>query len=122
LKFGSLTLEHVQSAPITRTWQEVEKTAPYREVAYRREQYDLGRSVTVTGEIRETTKDAAVSKKTALRALSDGTVRLLNFEDDSGTTLYALLGDLTWRIKTESWFTGKYHVEYDAAFLECESP
>ena len=107
MKFGSLTLEHVLTALIERVWQDVEHLAPYREVAYRRDQFDLGRVVKATGEIREATNTGAATKLHSLRTLSDGTVRLLDFEDGE-TTLHAKLGDITWAINVEGWFQGEY--------------
>lgn len=118
MKFGSLSLEHVLTAPIEHVWQEVEHPAPYREVAYRRDQFNLGRVVVVAGEIREATNSDATTKLHNLRALSDGKVRLLDFEDGH-TALYAKLGDITWAINVEGWFEGEYWIAYTASFLEC---
>jgi hypothetical protein len=88
---GNYELPHVLDAEIRKSRIEIERTVPYRDVAYRSDQTTKGRTVTVSGEIRVTTISEAAFWIELLRRLADDTARLLDLEDDETPTFNAKL-------------------------------
>jgi hypothetical protein len=92
------------------------------DVAYRADRAELGRTLRLSGEIRETDADTVRLKIDEIRALVDGIARSLDLED--GTTPFnALLADPEYTF--EEWYenarfsaNGKFYVPYTLTFLE----
>ena len=125
VKFGTMILPHVLSVPIMRAWEEIEHEIPDRDVPSVTASANLGRSVMVSGEIREETIDAAKAKIDEIRALCDGVARILDLEDGETPTFSALLTDPEYDLEVGKWFsnplyplTGKFHIPYAVSLLE----
>jgi hypothetical protein len=120
--FGSYVLPHVLNVQITETRKEIERPVPLRNIAYRVDQADLGQTVRVSGEIRETTIDGAHAVMQAIRALNSGVDDAFDLEDGETPAIEALLTDPEFILDVESWFNGKYWIAYSLTFLEVEAP
>jgi hypothetical protein len=99
-----------------------------RTIAYRIDKAELGRTIKIDGEIRETNTDTVRSTLDEIRALIDGTGRSLDLED--GTAAFnALLADPEYTLDTDGWFEntrfsadGKFYVAYAVSLLEVTAP
>ena len=118
VKFASFTLPHVLETQTTNARQEIERPVPYRTVAYRADQADLGRTIKLKGEIRATTIEAAHAAIEAIRALNNETDGSLQMEDGETPDVQAFLIDPEFVMDVEAWFAGKYWVAYSLTFLE----
>jgi CHAD domain-containing protein len=121
--FGGTSLPNVLSVQITDAHDEIERVVPYRTTAYHADKAQLGRTVQVSGEIRETTLDILASDIEQLRSLNDGTARSLDLQD--GTAAFnSQLTDPTYELAAENWFcnadmaSGRFTVPYQITFLE----
>jgi hypothetical protein len=126
--FGGLTFPHVLNIQITSAHAEIERSVPMRTIAYRANKAELGRTVKVDGEIRETNTDTVRVAIDALRAFVDGIERSLDLED--GTTAFdALLTDPEYTLDVEGWLEnhkfsvdGRFYVPYSVSLLEVTAP
>jgi hypothetical protein len=126
--FGGITFPHVLNIQITNAHEEIERPVPMRTIAYRVDKAELGRTVRIDGEIRETDTDTVRTTIDAIRALVDGVSRLLDLED--GTTVFdALLTDPEYTLDAEGWLEnarfsadGKFYVPYSISLLEITAP
>lgn len=124
MTFGGVTLPHVQNIQITSAHEEIERPVPMRTIPYRVDKAELGRTVRIDGEIRETNTDTMRTTIDAIRALADGTSRLLDLEDGA-TAFDALLTDPEYTLDVEGWFettmfsvTGEFYVPFSVTLLE----
>ena len=120
--FGTLQLAHVLEAQIQTSRQEIERPIPYRNIAYRTDHATMGRSLRISGEIREDTISDAALKIEMIRRLNDGSARLVDLEDGETPAFNALLADPEYELAVEDWFTDDYRVAYSLTFLEVEAP
>ena len=126
--FGGVALPHVLNIQITSAHAEIERLVPMRTIAYHVDKADLGRTVRIDGEIRETDTDTIRAAIDALRALVDGIERSLDLED--GTTAFdALLTDPEYTLDVEGWLEngmfsvdGRFYVPYTVSLLEVTTP
>jgi hypothetical protein len=118
VKFASYTLPHVLETQTTNARQEIDRPIPYRTVAYRADQADLGKTIKLKGEIRAITIEAAHAAIEAIRALNNETDGSLDMEDGKTSPIQALLIDPEFEMNIKAWFTGKYWVAYSLTFLE----
>jgi len=122
--FDGFTFPHVLDIQMTSAHEEIDRVIPMANVSYRADRAELGRTVKLTGEIRETNMDTVRAAIDAIRALVDGIVRSLDLED--GTTPFnALLADPEYElavgeINLDAIYsvTGKFYVPYSATLLE----
>jgi hypothetical protein len=126
--FGGVSLPHVLNIQITSAHEEIERPVPMRTIAYRVDKAELGRTVKVDGEIRETNTDTVRTTIDAIRALVDGASRLLDLEDGT-TTFDALLADPEYTLDVEGWLEssmfsvdGKFYIPYSLNLLEVAAP
>jgi hypothetical protein len=122
--FGSFAFPHVLEIQVTEAHEEIEKTIPYANVAYRADKANLGRTFSLSGEIRETDADAVRVKIDEIRALVNGVAQTVDLEDGTAT-FSALLTDPEQTIQNEDWIpnatysvTGDFRVPYSVALLE----
>jgi hypothetical protein len=128
VNFGGVTFPHVLNIQITSAHEEIERPVPMRTIAYRVDKAELGRTVKIDGEIRETNTDTVRITIDEIRALVDGASRLLDLED--GTTAFdALLADPEYTLDVEGWLEntrfsgdGKFYVPYAVSLLEVTAP
>ena len=128
VKFGSFNFPHVLDIQMTSAHEEIERVIPMADVSYRADRAELGRTVRLTGEIRETDTDTVRTAIDAIRALIDGASRLLDLED--GTTAFdALLADPEYTLDVEGWLensmfsvNGRFYVPYSVSLLEVTAP
>jgi hypothetical protein len=119
VKFGSYALPHVLDIQVTKSRQEIERPVPYRSIAYRVDQADLGQTVRLTGEIRADTLDDVHSAIEQIRTLNDGTGRSLDLEDGETAPFDALLTDPEYDLQVGDWSnTGRCYVPYSVTLLE----
>lgn len=118
VRFGNYALPHVLQAQIQKSRVEIERTVPYRDVAYRSGQTTKGRTVTLSGEIRVATISGAAFWIELLRRLADNMNRLFDLEDGETSAFNAKLIDPDYQLNVESWTSGDYHVPYSVTFLE----
>ena len=116
--FGTHVLPHVLQVQAVKARSTIERDVPYRSVAYRVDDRDLGHTFTVSGEIRETAIDEAYLQIERIRRLNDGVARTLDLEDGSTPAMEAVLTDPVYGIDAAEWFSGKYHVLYSVTLLE----
>jgi hypothetical protein len=123
--FGDVSLSNVLSIQITNAHEEIERVVPGRTISYRADKAQLGRTIKLDGEIRETTIDAALSAIEQIRTLNDGVARSLVLED--GTAAFnAQLVDPIYDLSVENWLqnpdilSGKFTVPYSVVLLEVE--
>jgi len=116
--FNSYSLPHVLEVQITSARQEIERPIPYRTVAYRADQADLGRTIKLKGEIRATTIEAAHAAIEAIRVLNSEDDATLEMEDGETPNVQAFLIDPEFALNVSDWFDGKYWVAYSLTFLE----
>jgi hypothetical protein len=126
--FGGVSLPHVLNIQITSAHEEIERPVPMRTIAYRIDKAELGRTVKLDGEIRETDTDTVRTTIDEIRALVDGASRLLDLEDGT-TTFDALLADPEYTLDVEGWLesnmfsvSGKFYVPYSLSLLEVTAP
>jgi len=122
--FGGTALPNVLTIQMTDAHKEVEKAVPNRSIAHRMNEAELGRTIQVSGEIRETTIDAVASDIETIRSLNDGTARTLDLQDGTAT-FYALLTDPAYTLSTDGWYeaalfsnAGRFTVPYTVTFLQ----
>jgi len=126
--FGGVTFPHVLNIQITSAHEEIERPVPMRTIAYRVDKAELGRTVRIDGEIRETNIDTVRITIDEIRALVDGASRLLDLED--GTIAFdALLADPEYTLDVEGWLennmfsvNGRFYVPYTVSLLEVAAP
>jgi hypothetical protein len=126
--FGGITFPHVLNIQITSAHEEIERPVPMRTIAYRANKAELGRTIKLDGEIRETNTDTVRVAIDVLRALVDGIERSLDLED--GTTAFdALLTDPEYTLNVEGWLEnhkfsvdGRFYVPYAVSLLEVTAP
>ncbi len=116
--FGPVSFPHVLNIQNEKARVELSRIIPTRNVDYRVDASNLGRTVRVTGEIRDTTISGAAWTLETLRRLRDGVTRSLNFEDGTTPAFNAKMGNLQSSIKVENWFSGKYFIQYSVDLLE----
>jgi hypothetical protein len=122
--FGGFAFPHVLDIQMTSAHEEIDRVIPMANVSYRADRAELGRTVKLAGEIRETNMDTVRAAIDAIRALVDGIVRSLDLED--GTAAFnALLADPEYElavgeINLDAIYsvTGKFYVPYSATLLE----
>jgi hypothetical protein len=123
VKFGSYALPHVLGAQVTKTRQEIERPVPYRSIAYRVDQADLGQTVKISGEIRAVSISDVHSAIEQIRSLNDGTARTFDLEDGETAPSSAQLTDPEYELSVGNWFnTGPCYVPYSVTFLEVDLP
>ncbi len=123
VKFGSYSLPHVLDVQVTKARQEKERPVPYRSIAYRIDQADLGQTVRLTGEIRANSLDDVHSAIEQIRVLNDGTGRSLDLEDGETAPFDALLTDPEYDLQVGDWSnTGRCYVPYSVTLLEVTAP
>jgi len=131
------TLPHVLEIQITSAHEEIERPVPMRTIAYRVDKAELGRTVRVSGEIRETNLDDLREAIDELRSLcglirSWGTATYpemqLDLEDGTGT-FWVYVADPEYELAVEGILldaifsaTGKFYVPYTLSLLEVEAP
>jgi hypothetical protein len=122
--FGGITLPNVLSVQITNAHKEIERAVPGRTIAHRMDAAELGRTIQISGEIRETSIDQVASDIEHIRSLNDGLARQLDLQDGSGV-FYAQLTDPRYEISTDGWYldhfyslTGKFVVPYAITLLQ----
>ncbi len=116
--FGPFSFPHVLTVQNERTRAQLTRIIPTRNVDYRVDASDLGRTVRVVGEIRDTTISGAAWTLETLRRLRDGVTRSLNLEDGTTPTFNAKMSNLQTSINVEGWFPGKYFIAYAVDLLE----
>jgi len=116
--FGSLELQHVEEVQLKQARVEIERFLPYRNVAYRRDRTTLGQTAIVTGEIRESTINAAFTRVEQLRRFNDGETRVFDLQDGETTPFNAMLVDPTYELNVALWQSGDYRVPYTVTLLE----
>jgi len=116
--FGNYPLPHVLEAQLQTSRVEIERTVPYRPVAYRADQTTRGRSVRVSGEIRADSISEVAFWIELLRRLCDDESRLFDLEDGETATFNAKMIDPEYVLSVGDWFSGKYHVPYSVSLLE----
>lgn len=99
---------------------EIDRLLPYRDVAYRGDRADLGLTVTLTAEIRESTRSNAALKIEMIRRLNDGVARVLDLQDGETLQINAKLLDPQYELNTQTWFEGERQVPYSVRFLQVE--
>ncbi len=116
--FGPFSFPHVLTVQNERARVELTRIIPTRKVDYRVDASDLGRTVRVVGEIRDTTISGAAWTLETLRRLRDGVTRTLNLEDGTSPTFTAKMGNLQSSVNVDHWSTGKYFIAYTVDLLE----
>ena len=111
-------LPHVLQAQIQTSRIEIERTVPYRDVAYRSDQTTKGRTLTLYGEIRVTTISEVAFWIELLRRLADDNERLVDLEDEETETFNAKLVDPSYVLDVEDRVVNDYRVPYSVALLE----
>lgn len=119
VRFGNYALPHVLDAQIQKSRVEIERSVPYRAVAYRADQTTRGQTVKVSGEIRADSMSEVAFWIELLRRLADDETRLLDFEDDTTSSFNAKMVDPGYALSVGDWFnTGRSYVPYSVTFLE----
>lgn len=116
--FGSLDLPNVQDVVVQQERVEVEHFIPGRNVAYRRDQATLGRTVAISGQIRESTISAAYTRIEQIRRMNDDVGRTFTLNDGTTEPFTGKLTDPSFTFNVEDWFDGKYWVDYSLNVLE----
>jgi hypothetical protein len=106
--FGGTALPNVLNAQITNAHKEIDRAVPGRTIAHRIDAAQLGRTIRVSGEIRETTIDQVASDIEQIRSLNDGTARQVDLQDGSGI-FYAQLTDPTYELSTDGWHLSSFY-------------
>jgi hypothetical protein len=119
--FGTLKLPHVLELQTVKSRVSIERDIPCSRVAYHADDRDLGQTITLIGEIRETAIDQAYLQIERIRRLNDGVSRSLDLEDGTAT-VDGKLTDPSFNFAAENWFSGKCDVPYQVTFLEVASP
>jgi hypothetical protein len=121
--FGSYALPHVLDVQVTKARQKIERPVPYRNIAYRVDQADLGQTVRLNGEIRADTLDDVHSAIEQIRTLNDGTGRSLDLEDGETAAFDVLLTDPEYDFQVGYWSnTGRCYIPYSLTFLQVDLP
>jgi len=118
--FGTFELPPVLTIQVQKQRIEIERFVPYRNVAYRRDHTTLGQTVSLTGEMRESTLSDLYTRIEQFRRLNDGLARTLDLGDDETPTFSAKLVDMAYDLYTEAWAAGDYRAPYSVSFLEVE--
>jgi hypothetical protein len=113
--FGTLKLPHVLELQTVKSRVSIERDIPYSRVAYHADDRDIGQTITLIGEIRETAIDQAYLQIERIRRLNDGVARTLDLEDNVTPTFNAKLGTIEANWTAED---GLERVSYQAAFYE----
>lgn len=79
--FGNYPLPHVLEAQLQTSRVDIERTVPYRHVAYRADQTTCGQTVKVSGEMRADSMNEVAFWIELLRRLCDDESRLFGLED-----------------------------------------
>ena len=117
--FGPVALPHVLSFQIQTAREEMKRTVPYRNIAYRVDHTTHGRTLNITGEIRETSLSDVYMRIDQLRRLNDGTSRSLDLQDGQMDVFNAKLVDPEYDLAVGDCFnTGRCYVPYTVTFLE----
>ena len=119
VRFGNYELPHVLDAQIQTSRVEIERTMPYRSVAYRADQTTKGRTVTISGEIRAYSMSEVAFWVELLRRLCDDESRLFDLEDGETAAFNAKMIDPGYVLSVGDWFnTGRSYVPYRVTLLE----
>lgn len=114
-----MILPNVLTIQIQTTREEIERAVPYRNIAYRVDHATLGRTLRISGEIREVSLSNLYMRIEQLRRLNDGVARSLDLEDGTTSTFDAKLVDPEYTLGvSDHWFEGKYHAPYMVSLLE----
>ena len=117
--FWNLILPHVLDIQVTKTRLTLERDVPYRTVAYRSDDRDLGQTILIRGEIRESNIVMAASKMSTIETLNDGVVRSLDLADGTTPVMNAMLVDPHFTLQVGYWFNeSRCYVPYSVTFLE----
>jgi hypothetical protein len=130
------TLPHVLEIQITSAHEEIERPVPMRTIPYRADKAELGRTVRISGEIRETNLDDLREAIDELRSLCGyertwGTATALDLSLDleDGTAAFAVVAaDPEYELAVGEFnltsiysVTGKFYVPYTLSLLEVEA-
>jgi hypothetical protein len=119
----SSCLPNLQSIGMTNAHQEIDRVVPGRTVNHRVNEADLGRTVQMSGMIRETTIDAIAADIETIRALNDGTARTLVLD---AAAFNVQLTDPVYDLHVEDWapnadvVSGRFTVPYSVTLLEVD--
>lgn len=117
--FGPFRLPHVLTVGSETSRVEIEKAVPYRSIAYRRDQAAQGRTLRISGEIRESAIDEVYLRIDTIRRLNDGVTRTLDLEDGETEAFNAKLVDLGYELRAGDWCNmGRCYVPYTVNLLE----
>ena len=118
VRFRDYALPHVLQVQLQMNRIEIERSVPYRSVAYRTDQTTLGRTVRVNGEIRSTTIGEVAFWIELLRRLADDTESLFDLEDEGTEAFNAKLVDPSYVLDVVDWIANDYRVHYSVTLLE----
>jgi len=133
---GAYSLPHVLGIQLQQARQEIDRAIPGAVVSYRRDQAKLGRTLEVSGEIRETQAGTVRTRVDEIRTLCDDTGRSVDLEDGTATFNAKALSP-RFSFEAEKYLTdsamiwgsfkwgqfqwgagGKYYVPYSVTLLE----
>jgi hypothetical protein len=122
--FGGTVLPNVLNVQITNAHKEIDRAVPGRNIAHRMDAAQLGRTIRISGEIRETNIDQVAADIEQIRSLNDGTPRQVDLQDGNGI-FHAQLTDPTYELSTDGWhltsfysIAGKFVVPYSVTLLQ----
>lgn len=116
--FGAFELPHVLNVQVQQARVEVEHFIPGRNVAYRRDQATLGRTLSVTGQIRESTISGAYTRIEQIRRMNDDVGRTFDLGDGETEAFTGKLVDPAFTFNVDDWHNAKYWVDYSLNILE----